>query len=96
MCGRGPVISKDLTDAFQKPGVGSGGKIQNCHGEKTEELVIVDARLRCTPFDWISTWKASSSSPYAGHASESYLLKRPEESDNIHDLKWWFEAEKRS
>jgi hypothetical protein len=40
-----------LADAFQKPGVGSGEKLQNLPGEKTEELAFVDAGLRCTSFD---------------------------------------------
>jgi hypothetical protein len=53
--GTGPILSKDLADAFQKSGVGSDGEIQSFTGEKIEELAVVDARLRCTSFDWIST-----------------------------------------
>jgi hypothetical protein len=82
--GANPVIPKDLADPFQKPRVGSGGKVQSCPGEKTEDVVVVDAGLKCTSFDWISTWKSSTTSLHQGHASEAYLLKHPEESDNIH------------
>jgi hypothetical protein len=82
--GTNSIISKDLANAFQNPEVGPGGKLQNRPGEKSEEIAFVDAGLRCTSFDWISTWKASTTSPYAGRASEAYLLKHPEESDIIH------------
>jgi D-serine deaminase-like pyridoxal phosphate-dependent protein len=73
-----------LADSFQKPGVGSGGKIQSCPGEKTKDVAVADAGLKCMSFDWISTWKSSTTSLHQGRASEAYLLKHPEESDNIH------------
>jgi hypothetical protein len=50
-----PILPKDLADSIQKPGMGSGGKIQKRPGEKTEDDAVVDAGLKCTFFDWIST-----------------------------------------
>jgi hypothetical protein len=82
--GANPVLFKDLANAFQNPEVGPGGNLQNCPGEKTEELAFVDTGLRCTSFDWISTRKASTTSPYAEHAPEAHLPKHLEESDSIH------------
>jgi hypothetical protein len=79
-----PIISKDLAGSIQTPGMGSGGKIQMRPGEKTENGAIADARLKCTSFDWISTWKSSTASIHQGRASEAYLSKHPEESGNIH------------
>jgi hypothetical protein len=79
-----PIIPKELANSFQIPGVGSGGKIQKRPGEKSEDDAVVDAGLKCTSFDWISTWKSSMTSLHQGRASKAYLLKHPEESDNIH------------
>jgi hypothetical protein len=79
-----PILPKDLADSIQKPGMGSGRKIQMCPGEKTEDGVVADAGLKCTSFDWISTWKSSTASLHQGRASEAYLLKHPEESGDIH------------
>jgi hypothetical protein len=53
--GANPIISKDLANVFQKPEVGLGEKLQNHPGEKTEEIAFVDAGLRCTSFNCIST-----------------------------------------
>jgi D-serine deaminase-like pyridoxal phosphate-dependent protein len=64
--------------------VGHGGKIQSCPGEKTENVAVADAGLKCTSFDWISTWKSSATSLHQERASEAYLLKHLEESDDIH------------
>jgi hypothetical protein len=64
--------------------MGSGGKIQKRPGEKTEDGAILDAGLKCTSFDWISTWKSSTASTHQGRATEAYLLKHPEESGYIH------------
>jgi D-serine deaminase-like pyridoxal phosphate-dependent protein len=64
--------------------VGHGGKIQSCPGEKTADVAVVDAGLKCTSFDWISTWKSSATSLHQERASEAYLLKHPEESEDIH------------
>jgi hypothetical protein len=82
--GFAPIIPKDLAYSFQIPGVGSGGKFQKRPGEKTEDDAVADAGLKCTSFDWISTWKSSTTSLHQRRASEAYLLKHPEESDNIH------------
>jgi hypothetical protein len=81
--GLAPILPKDLAGSFQKPGMGSGGKIQKCPGEKTEDGAVANAGLKCTSFDWISTWK-STASLHQGRASEAYLLKHPEESGDIH------------
>jgi hypothetical protein len=81
--GANPVIPKALADLFRKPGVASGGKFQSCLGEKIEDVAVTDAGLKCTSFDWISTWKSSMTSLHQGRASEAYLLKHPEEPDNI-------------
>jgi hypothetical protein len=78
------LISKDLATAFRRPGMGSGGKIQSCPDKKTEESTILDARLKCTSFDWISSWKTTSSSPYGGRATVTYLMEHPEEADKVH------------
>jgi hypothetical protein len=82
--GANSVVPKDLADPFQKADVGSGGKLQIRPGEKSEEVDVVDAGLKCTSFNWISTWKTAATSLHNGRASEAYLLKHPEKSDNIH------------
>jgi hypothetical protein len=64
--------------------MGSGGRFQKCPGEKAEDGVVADAGLKCTSFDWISTWKSSTASLHQGRASEAYFLKHPEESGDIH------------
>jgi hypothetical protein len=73
-----------MAGSFQNPGLGSGGKIQVRSGEETEDGAIADAGLKCSSFDWISTWKSSTTSLHQGRASEAYLSKHPEEADNIH------------
>jgi D-serine deaminase-like pyridoxal phosphate-dependent protein len=73
-----------LADPIQKPDVGYGGKIQSCPGEKSEEVAVADAGPKCTSFDWISTWKSSTTSLHQGRASEAYLRKHLEESNNIY------------
>jgi hypothetical protein len=82
--GLAPILPKDLEDSIQKPGMGSGGKVQKRPGEKTGDDAVVDAGLKCTSFDCISTWKSSAPSIRQGRASEAYLLKHPEESSDIH------------
>jgi hypothetical protein len=82
--GANSVIPKDLADPFQKADVRSGGKLQICPCEKCEEVVIVDAGLKCSSFNWTSTWKTAATSLHNGRASEAYLLKHPEKSGNIH------------
>jgi hypothetical protein len=44
--GANPIIPKDLVDPIEDPRVGYGGKIQSCPGEKTKDVVIVDAGLK--------------------------------------------------
>jgi hypothetical protein len=61
-------------------GVGSSGDVQ---GHPRKKAAITDAGLRCTSFDWISTWKATSPSPYGGRAYEAFLLEHPQDSENV-------------
>jgi hypothetical protein len=51
------ILPKDLADPIQKLGMGTGGKVQKRPGEKTGDDTVADAGLKCTSFDWISTWK---------------------------------------
>lgn len=73
---------------FQGPDVGSGGEIQGRPNQKTEEPPIPDAGLKCTSFGWISSWKATSSTPYGGRATEAYLKEHPEEAVHV-VISWW-------
>lgn len=82
--GSGSFISTDLASAIQGPDLGSGGAIQGHPNQKTEEPPIPDAGLKCTSFGWISSWKATSSTPYGGRATEAYLKEHPEEAEAVH------------
>ena len=62
------------------------GKIHG-HGEaKTESTGAVGAgtELRCTSFDWVSSWSSTEGPSRLGQATMAYLKEHPEEAGSIH------------
>jgi hypothetical protein len=53
-------------------------------GEKNQGSAGTDTKLKCSSFDWISSWAPASKLSHGGRASLEYLKKHPEEEASVH------------
>jgi hypothetical protein len=81
----GTLLSERVESAIQ--GLGRGTK-RAAHGLAAAKAPksIVDARkLTCQDFEWVSSWRSTSSTvKHGGRASLAFLQANPEESSSIH------------
>jgi hypothetical protein len=74
-----------VESAIQGPG---GEKKQAAHGlaaAEAQKSIVAARKLTCQDFEWVSSWRSTSSTDkHGGRASLAFLLVNPEESRSIH------------
>ena len=79
------LLPKDLETTFPGPGVSPGGSLHGRFDKEAKDASVTDAGLRCTSFDWLSSWKMSmASASHGGRASLAYLQQHPDEDSEVH------------
>jgi hypothetical protein len=61
-----------------------GGSALKSPGFSPQRPNWTDVKLRCTSFDWVSSWAPASQLEHGGRASMAFLKEHPEEENSIH------------
>jgi hypothetical protein len=78
------VIPKELESSFQGSGVEGSGFVHGVTGEKNQSSAEAGTNLKCSSFDWITSWAPASKMSHGGRASLDFLKEHPEEEASVH------------
>jgi hypothetical protein len=79
-----PVLPKELEGSFQGSGVEGSGSAHGSLGEQNQGSTEACTNLKCSSFDWITSWAPASKLSHGGRASLEYLKEHPEEEASVH------------
>jgi hypothetical protein len=81
----GTFFPKGMEGVVQGPG---GGKKRTVHGlavAESQKSTVAARKLTCQDFEWVSTWRSTSSTAkHGGRASLAFLQAHRDESRSIH------------
>jgi hypothetical protein len=60
------------------------GLLHGAPGEQDQSTDGIGAELKCTDFEWTSSWAPASKLAHGGRASLAYLKEHPEEDASVH------------
>jgi hypothetical protein len=60
------------------------GLLHGAPGEQDQSTDGIGAELKCTAFEWTSSWAPASKLAHGGRASLAYLKEHPEEDASVH------------
>jgi hypothetical protein len=78
------ILSEKLESSFQGSVVEGSGLLHGAPVEKDQSTTGTGTELKCTNFEWISSWASASKLAHGGRASLAYLKEHPEEDASVH------------
>jgi hypothetical protein len=81
----GTLLSEGVEGAFQGPGRGKKRAAHGLAAAEAQKSIVTARKLTCQDFEWVSSWRSTSSTAkHGGRASLAFLQANPEESRSIH------------
>jgi hypothetical protein len=81
----GTLLSEGVESAVQGPGGGEKWAAHGLTAAEAQKSIVTARELTCQDFEWVSTWRSTSSTAkHGGRASLAFLQANPEESRSIH------------
>jgi hypothetical protein len=77
-------LSEKLESPFQGPDVGGSGLLHEASVKQDQSTTGAGTTLKCSSFDWISSWAPAAKTSHGGRASLEFLKKHPEEDASVH------------
>jgi hypothetical protein len=74
-----------VESAIQGSGRGTKRAAYGLAAAETQKSIVTERKLTCQDFEWVSSWRSTSTTAkHGGRASLDFLLANPEESRSIH------------
>jgi hypothetical protein len=77
-------LSEKLESAFQGPNVGGSGPFHEASIKQDQSTTVAGTIMKCSSFDWISSWAPAAKTSHGGRASLEFLKENPEEDASVH------------
>jgi hypothetical protein len=79
-----PFISEKLEGSFQGIDLGGSRPLHEASVKQDQSTAGAGTTLKCSSFDWISSWAPASKTSHGGRASLEFLKEHPEEDASVH------------
>jgi hypothetical protein len=77
-------LSEKLESPFQRPTVGGSGHVHEAFVKQDQSIIGAGTTMKCSSFDWISSWAPAARTSHGGRASLEFLKENPEEDASVH------------
>jgi hypothetical protein len=72
-------LSEKLEGSFQGSDVGGSGPLHETSVKQDQSTTGAGTTLKCSSFDWISSWAPAAKTSHGGQTSLEFLKEHPEE-----------------
>jgi hypothetical protein len=77
-------LSEKLEGSFQGSVVEGTGPLHGASVKQDQSTTGAGTKLKCSSFDWISSWAPASKLAHGGRASLEYLKEHPNKHASVH------------